>query len=170
MTTETTGEQKSPADLKLLEDLESILQEYENILLGEPVGDQEYEKYMNLKRSEIDKMSDTDCFFASYQLARHILYIQRKINKESARVKWCNATTNTIASKKWDEFSNCWKTDIRLQMIIRNNDFLEKVNVVKNNAEQRTERLNNIVINLKYMSDTLMEMGKSKRWEKKNNE
>lgn len=170
MTTENNGETLSSQKLRKLEEIEGIIQEYENSLVGSPYQNNEFEKFLKLTRQELEKMTDHECFMAAYNIGQQILYIQRKLNKESARVKWCAATLNALVSNRWNNYSEMIKYEIKVNMIIKEDDFLESVNKLKNMAEQRIERLNNITINLKYMSDILTEMGRSKRWEKKNNE
>lgn len=168
MTNQANGETQSEEYSSRLDDLEKIIQEYENSLIGAPYNNAEYEQYLKLNRKQIELMDDNECFSSSYMIAQQILYVQRQINRDSARVKWCNATTNALSASHWNDYDQFTKGEIKLQLIIRDNDFLQKVQKIKNIAEQRIERFHNITLNLKYMSDILMEIGKSKRWNKKN--
>ena len=170
MTSQTTGDPQYEVSLKVLDDLEKIIQEYENSLISTPHYNEDYEKYIKLTRQQIELMEHQECFAASYLINQQILFIQRNINRDSARIKWCIATTNALCASHWNDYDQFTKSEIKTQLIIKDNDFLQKVQKVKNIAEQRIERFSNITINLKYMSDVLTEIGKSKRWEKKNNE
>lgn len=168
MTNQIVGDQQSSDTLKQLDDIEKILEEYENALIGPTHTNAEYEKYMQLSKQELDTLSEEECMHGSYSISQQIIYIQRQVNKHSARIKWCAAVTNSIAAKHWDDYDKYLKAEIRIQLICKQNDFLQKVDKIRNLAEQRLERFNNITMGMKYMSDILLEMGKTKRWSKKN--
>lgn len=168
MTEPIAGEKESEPSLKKLEAIESILNEYEKCLIGEASASQEYEKFLSLNRSQIEALSAEECFFGSYTLAQQMLFVQRKINREQARMKWCSNVTNYLVASKWGEYSDFIKADIKIALISKNDDILEKVSKIKNAAEQRVERFMGIIGNIKYISDVLLEIGKTKRWNNKN--
>lgn len=168
MTELIAGEKESEPSLKKLDAIEEILNEYEKCLIGEAVESPEYTKFLALNRDQIEALSPDECFFGSYTLSQQMLFIQRKINREQARLKWCSNVTNYLVAAKWGEYGDFIKADIKIALISKNDDILEKIHKIKNSAEQRVERFVGIIGNVKYMSDILLEIGKTKRWNSKN--
>jgi hypothetical protein len=92
-----------------VEQWDKVLDEYESSIgLGQysqvhSFTESELNEYFNMNRDAVEKLTPEDCAQISYRLAQYAFFLQRTINRETARHNWAEETIKeTIA----DEINN----------------------------------------------------------------
>ena len=70
--------------------MEELLDSYEKSI-GLPAyskNDSEVDKYMNMSRNVLEKLSQEDCAQIAYMLSSYAFYLQRMHNREASRITW----------------------------------------------------------------------------------
>lgn len=147
------------------EQLDELLAQYDaQVGLPPPVnrfGD--VEKTLSMGIAEIEAMTPEDCTGAAARLTQYAIYIQRTINKESCRQKWCNAIIDRICAREWQNYDKYLKADVRVELIARENELVNKVIKIRNHTALKIENLFNIASLIKYYSDIMIESARAKR-------
>lgn len=156
------GEKSCVKNLDLLNDK---LDQYENEILGKNTnpGEEDIQQYLNMSIENLTKIDANQASIIANKIAQYSLYIQRLTNKENGIIKWCDAVINKFVANRWDRYSDYIKSDIKINIIIKDDEAMQEVLKIKNNATQRKERLNMIPSTLKYLFDTMIEIARSKR-------
>jgi len=148
-----------------LEKLANILDEYENNILS-PIDDannDEIDTYTKMPLELLGKMDSEECSAIAYKLSCYSMSIQRIYNRENGRVKWCDAVINSICARHWNDYDQYVKTEIKIELIAKENQAMQTVKKIKNHAVQRKERLYMMASSVKFISDCLIENARSKR-------
>ena len=143
--------------------LDLILEEYEQCH-GIKFPQRNIENYLKLTRDEISKLDYDSCLEIAYELSCQSIYIQSVYNKENGRVKWANAMISSYCCTDWKNYTQFFKDEMKIAAISKENSAVNKLLKIRNNAEQRKERLQGISNNLKYLSSIFIESSKSKRY------
>ena len=148
---------------ELLKQVETVLDEYENSHSIIPAK-RNIDKYLNMSRDEISRLDHQSCLEIAYELTCHSIYIQSIYNKESGRLKWAKSIVRTYCCPEWNNYKSFFMDEMRISAIARDNSAVKKILKIKNYAEQRLERLNQVANNIKYLSGVFTEIAKSKRY------
>lgn len=163
MTIENNGDQSCVANL---ESLNQSLDQYEKGIIfdnNNPDVESELEQYFKMSISELGQVDGQQAAVIAVKLVQYGHYIQRLINKESGVIRWCDAVINKFCVNRWTNFSDFIKSDIKIGLIIKDDEAMQMVSKIKNHAIQRKERLNQIPENIKYLSSAMIEISRSKR-------
>ena len=109
-----------------------------------------------MSRDQIETMSKEDRQTASIQLSQYGIYLQRLLNREKARLSWCNATISKIAASHWEEYSEFLKFDVKIYKIAKEYPSLDKAIRIRNHAQIRIDELDSISQLIKHLSDMMM--------------
>jgi len=159
-----SGEKElNPVDQRLAE-VENILKEYESSL-GLKIADQEdYSRYLNLKQSQLKKMSPEECGEVAFMMAQQSLYIQQEINKHTQRMNWANTNIEIMIAKSLDNYGTKYTPyEIRKTLAINDNEYTAKLYEIFVRAKQFLDKLSYIPTKIGYLSKTLLELQQTKR-------
>jgi hypothetical protein len=148
---QTSGKQN--LDLQL----DEILDQYEKQNgLNFPTVNEDMSGYLNMSRDYIESLDRDERSLIALRLAQYSLYVQRLINRERARVSFCDATIRNICARDWINYDKYFQYDIRVAAIALENDVISKVLKIKNHAQIRVLDLENVPFSIKHISDILM--------------
>lgn len=146
------------------EQLDKLLEEYDNSLGLSPVRQLDgVDQFLELNVEDIQRYTPEECVEAAAKLAQYAITIQRVINKESCRVKWCSAIIDRICAREWNNYDQYMKANLKVESIARGNDAVNKLIKLRNNAQVKMENLFNISSLIKYYSDVMIEGARTKR-------
>lgn len=143
-----------------------LLDEYDNRLrLGvsaSPIAT--FEKYSTLSKDELDKFSPESCDEAALELMQYSIFLQREINRERARMNWCETYINHAVAPHWDKYDKYLPKEVKIPIIADENPLLK--NVLRLRAKvaaviNSTEHLPTLV---KHYADLFSGYARSKRW------
>ena len=151
-----SGENDSAKDR--MEFVIKILDEYEgNIGLPLSFDNKEFEKhlsfddikeYLQYSNDELNNLTVVDCSNIVYQLTKFAMQIQRLLNREAQRLKWCDNELNKMLGKTSEQYKP-YKWQEKIYCLIHDDNYAEKVNQIKEWAEYRITRLNFMSLSIK---------------------
>lgn len=157
-------EDKNRTPLDNLNRLDVLLDEYEgkNGLpqYVEKNNDDNIKKYLSISREQMEAMSIEDCANAALILGGFSFYLQRTVNRESARVTWAENMLKKIIAGKENNFRGSW--DSQFQQAVNNDDYAKQLLKLKQYAQSRIDRLNYLSNSIRNMSDLFVNLQKAK--------
>jgi len=143
-----------------------VLDEYEDKCglpsLTNPCQQEELNQYLQMNRTQIEKLSSEDCVQIAYRLDQTAFYIQRLYNREQARILWAQNELNSILATQIDSYNKYWKHEMKVAMIVKQDPYAAKLHKIVNYATQRTQRLTNMAFLLSNLSNTMKANQRSK--------
>lgn len=144
------------------ESLDKLLDEYESGHgLGPNIVNDVGKDYMELTPQMLSKMSAEDCGHAAYFLEQRAMYLQREINKETARVNWAKSLLEKHTAKILDNYQGYYNE--KYQKAIANDVYLSKLNDIRIYAQARVDRLSYLPAKVSGMASKLDSMQQTKR-------
>lgn len=158
-------------ELKVSEEekFDSLLDSYENSIgLSSIPKDLEFTcmKYLYLSQDELKKMSSEDCAEACVLLNSFSFHLSRMLNKEKAKLRWCNEKILKAISSKLTDY-RYFSPDERMALSVKDDDYAQKVKMLAVKIQARIDRTEYLPIRIEKVSDTFSNLSYNKR---KNNE
>ena len=159
MNNKTTKEQ--------VEEWDKVLDEYESSIgLGHysslhSFNETELNGYFTMNRDVIEKLTPEDCAQIAYRLVQYSFYVQRTLNRETARHNWAEETIKETIADEINNYKGYGFVEKSLQAI-KHNDKASALNKIKKYAKQRMDRLSYIANNIKNLSDIILSVQKTK--------
>jgi hypothetical protein len=151
-----------------LQNWDSILDEYEHGLNipkyaanPDSLPEDELNNYLTMDRKSLESLSPEDCGQIAYRLGQYAFYIQRTINRETARYNWADETIKEVIADELNNYKGYGYVEKSIQAI-KHNDKAEALNAIKKYAKQRTDRLLYIATSIKNLSDILLSIQRNK--------
>lgn len=147
-----------------LEQVDSVLDEYESSL-GLPVFDSEsydndVKKYMQLSRTQIEKLTLEECAEIALLLSSLSFHIQRSYNREVARVNWATQILKVTVAGRENAYRGSWES--QFNQAIKEDGYASKVLSIKRYAQQRADRITYLSTSIKNMSDLFVNVQRTK--------
>lgn len=145
---------------------DDILDEYETSV-GLPAysnnqfSNAELEHYFSMDRKVLETMTPQDCGEIAYRLGQFSFYVQRSINRELARVNWCEENIKEVIADEINTYKGYGYLEKSIQAI-KHNDSANALNKIKKYAKMRSDRLQYIANSIKNLSDILLNIQRSK--------
>ena len=114
-----------------------------------------------MDRKSLESLSPEDCGQIAYRLGQYAFYIQRTINRETARYNWADETIKEVIADELNNYKGYGYVEKSIQAI-KHNDKAEALNAIKKYAKQRTDRLLYIATSIKNLSDILLSIQRNK--------
>lgn len=114
----------------------------------------------DMSMEQVKKLNQEELFDYAYALYGYASYIQDQINRQKVVFNLCNDQILKMVAKYNDKFSPYTKHEMRMQMIVVDNEFAASIDNYKQVAEARMQELEGKVYELKRKGDILMEKGK----------
>jgi hypothetical protein len=146
--------------------LNQLLDDYDNRLrLGvsaSPISS--FEQYSTLSKDELDKYSPENCDEAALELMQYSIFLQREINRERARLNWCDAYIHNAIASQWNSYDKYIPKEIRIPMIADENPVLKTVLRLKAKITSLINSTDNLPHLVKHYADLFSGYARSKRW------
>ena len=150
-----------------IDKLDDFIQDLENYISGEGVlsvePNSEVGGIINLKSSDLKSLTPEECCAKAFVLQGYCNFLQKIYNNHLARLKWCEEFINYIVASRADGFDKFTKWEVKINHVIREDDFAQKVWRVKRIAEGRTILLSDTVRDIRRQADTLIELSRRRR-------
>ena len=147
-----------------LEKVDAVLDEYEESVglpkFSPSFHDDSAKKYIQLSRTQIEKLSPIECAEASILLTALAFLVQRSYNREVARVYWANQTLKTTLAGREQAYKGSWES--QFNQAIKEDGYASKIDNIKRYAQQRADRLTYLSSSIKNMSDLYLNIQKTK--------
>lgn len=121
------------------------------------------EEYLQYNIEIIERLTSENCFEIAARLIQYAIHLQRLINKESCRMKWCNAIIERVCAREWNNYDQYMKANMKMELIARENEMVNRMIKLRNRASIKLENLNNIGALVRYYSDVMIEGARTKR-------
>ena len=125
----------------------------------------EVEKILNLTGFELKSLTSEECCEKAYVLYSYCGFLQKRHNAEVARLKWCEGFINHTVASRSNNFDKFTKWEVKVNHVIKEDDFVQKVWRVKRVAEGRVTLLFDTVRDVRRQADTLLELSRRKNSE-----
>tara|TARA_R110000824_G_scaffold3275_2_gene15556 strand:+ start:658 stop:1137 length:480 start_codon:yes stop_codon:yes gene_type:complete len=144
-----------------LEEFMNTLDSYaSNIPSVEPNPD--VEKLINLSSFELKSFTSEECCEKAYVLYGYCNYLQKEYNKQAAKSKWCEECINHAVSSKSHNFDKYTKWEVKVNLVIREDDFIQKVWRVKRVVDGIVTSCSETIRDIRKQADTLIELSRRK--------
>ena len=114
----------------------------------------------DMSMEQVKKLNQEELFDYAYALYGYASYIQDQINRQKVVFHLCNDQLQKMVAKYHEKFSPYTKHEMRMQMIVIENEYASSIDNYKQVAEARIQELEGKVYELKRKGDILMEKGK----------
>lgn len=122
------------------------------------------EEILNFSYDELKQMPGQDLIANSFILSGYSDYINQSSNRLKAIIEYATNSINYIVAPVIDNYGdNFVKYEKKYNMAIRENPLAEKLNDLKNQASLRFQSLENKALNMKRISDIMLELSKRKQ-------
>lgn len=122
------------------------------------------EEILNLSYDELKEMTGQDLIANSFILSGYSDYINQSSNKLKAIIEYATNSINYIVAPVIDNYGdNFVKYEKKYNLAIRENPLAAKLNELKNESTLRFQSLENKALNMKRMSDIMLELSKRKQ-------
>ena len=122
----------------------------------------EVEKILSLTAFELKSLTSEECCEKAYALYNYCNFLQKKHNKEVAKSKWCEEFINYAVSKVSNQFDKYTKWEVKVNSVIREDDFVQKVWRVKRVIDGNVTSSSDIIRDIRKQADTLLELSRRK--------
>jgi len=122
----------------------------------------EVEKTLSLTSFELKSLTSEECCEKAYAIYNYCNFLQKKHNKEVARLKWCEEFINHAVSKRSNEFDKYTKWEVKINSVIRDDDLVQKVWRVKRVIDGSVTSSSEIIRDIRKQADTLLELSRRK--------
>lgn len=148
---------------ELLAEAHSHLESYEQIHnLNTPYLPNNALEALELTYDELTKLNADQCAQYCYVLEQYSLYLQRVVNKESATLEWLTNQLDRLVCDKLTNYDQYTKHDIKVKLIAKENDVVNKLLQQINFTKQKLARLEYIPSAIKSISKALDSIKHSK--------
>lgn len=150
-----------------VEQWDKVLDEYESSIgLGQysqvhSFTESELNDYFNMNRDAVEKLTPEDCAQISYRLAQYAFFLQRTINRETARHNWAEETIKETIADEINNYKGYGYLEKSLQAI-KHNEKAIALNKIRKYAQQRIDRLSYLANSVKNLSDIILSVQKTK--------
>ncbi len=128
------------------------------------IDHQKCEEILNISYEDMKDMPAQDLIASSFMLAAYSDFINKESNKLKGIVEYATNSINYIIAPLIDNYGdNFVKYEKKYNLAIRENPLAEKLNHLKNQAMLRFQSLENKALNMKRMSDIMLELSKRKQ-------
>ena len=145
--------EKMDVVIKALDDYETKAGLPQHMSPGE---EDEMQIYFVMSRNEIESMTPSNAAAAAVRLSQFSFYIQREINREDGRVKWCSNQLDDAIAPLISQYDKFTKHEIKISMIANENRYVATLLKLKRYAEQRVSRLSFLSNSAKHLSETFL--------------
>ena len=122
----------------------------------------EVEKILSLTAFELKSLTSEECCEKAYAIYNYCNFLQKKHNKEVAKSKWCEEFINYAVSKVSNQFDKYTKWEVKINSVIREDDFVQKVWRVKRVIDGNVASSLDIIRDIRKQADTLLELSRRK--------
>ena len=122
----------------------------------------EVEKILSLTAFELKSLTSEECCEKAYAIYNYCNFLQKKHNKEVAKYKWCEEFINYAVSKVSNQFDKYTKWEVKVNSVIREDDFVQKVWRVKRVIDGNVTSSSDIIRDIRKQADTLLELSRRK--------
>ena len=122
----------------------------------------EVEKILSLTAFELKSLTSEECCEKAYAIYNYCNFLQKKHNKEVAKSKWCEEFINYAVSKVSNQFDKYTKWEVKVNSVIREDDFVQKVWRVKRVIDGNVTSSSDIIRDISKQADTLLELSRRK--------
>lgn len=157
------------AELKIderVKELETILNDY-STALG-TVGlkrDSNIEEILSASHDEIKSQDAETVGIWSFRLAQYAGFLQKEVNRQSAKNKWADHNIKAIVAKHHNNYGDKFtKYEYKRDMVIADNAYAQGLNRLYLQTMLRIEELNFLASRVHTMSNILQDISKSKRY------
>ena len=151
----------NPLSIDRLEEFVGRLDAYmSDVVHVEP--NSEVEKILSLTGFELKSLTSEECCEKAYAIYNYCNFLQKKHNKEVAKAKWCEEFINYAVSKVSNQFDKYTKWEVKVNSVIREVDFVQKVCRVKRVIDGNLASSLDIIRDIRKQADTLLELSRRK--------
>jgi len=100
---------------------------------------------LNLSHEDFLNLSPQEAQVNSYKLTQYSLYLHKELNTNLARLNWCDEIIYRMIAKKYKDFPDFMKFDVRRHSVIHNDTFAYKVDTVRLDLVVRVNSLQNLI-------------------------
>ena len=152
---------ENPLSIDRLEEFVGRLDAYmSDVVHVEP--NSEVEKILSLTAFELKSLTSEECCEKAYAIYNYCNFLQKKHNKEVAKSKWCEEFINYAVSKVSNQFDKYTKWEVKVNSVIREDDFVQKVWRVKRVIDGNVTSSSDIIRDIRKQADTLLELSRRK--------
>lgn len=152
--------------LKLVEEALDKFEKDNGIPLNNSPGpESELEEYLNMDRNDIERLSGTDCAAIAMRLGQFSIYVQRLINRDTAKITWAKQLiAECIAGDpNYDKFR---KYELAVELLAKESTAVKRLATIIRYSQQRIDRLAFVATGLKNLSDIMITNQRAKRAER----
>lgn len=158
------GEQNCPVETNLAYLQNLIDNQNSKVGLKNYMYNPEVDTILGLDSLQLKNLSAAQCGEYAFILSQFALYVQLESNRYKVISDWCENSINRLLSKEYGNYGDKWTPyEMKKGMFINVNDVAKKIIDVRKDYNTKLEAWNNVANLIKFMSDKLTELQRSKK-------
>jgi len=134
--------------------------------LGGFIYNPDAEKVLSLTSGELKAISAEQCGEYAFLLANYSLWVQLTYNKSKLIHDWCIDSIDRLLAKEYANYNkpnDYTKYETKRHMFSASNTYAKELADIAREHKSTLDTLSNIAQNIKFMSESLIELQRSKR-------
>ena len=152
----------------LMATFNGYLDKYEEALVPQVDNDGVAESVLNFSHQELRDLSSEEAHMYAYSLNSYALFLQRELDKNRARLLWCEEAVNSIVGKNYANYNDSdvkyMPFEAKRQLIISENSAAKELEQFRIKLTSANNMLFNKIKIILSQSDVLTNLGKRKSY------
>lgn len=120
-----------------------------------PGKEEELQRYLEMDRDEIEKLTPELCSQIIYRLSQYAFYLKRLFNREKSRAVWARQELTNMIAKLYGKYDKFTKFEINVALITKEDSYAQSIQKILTYAEERAQRLDELALYMKHLSDSV---------------
>jgi hypothetical protein len=117
---------------------------------------------LDLKGINVAGLSAEGCDELALELASYSLFVQRKLNKERATLKWLDARINLTIAPELNTYGGYYSHEQRRAVAINGNSYAKELEEIKISTQSKVDFLENLPYQINQLHRTILEAKNTK--------
>jgi|ETNvirenome_6_85_1030632.scaffolds.fasta_scaffold71466_2 hypothetical protein len=145
-------------------EIDQLLNDYdERLCLKHITHSPEVEKILTISYVELKALSAERCGECAVLLAQYGIFVQKEINRQTAKMKWAEKGIHIMAAKYGKNYSQYMKFEEKQATIISDNSAAFKLHKLKQISQAIVDELSYITSRINTMGQSFIELQNTKR-------
>jgi hypothetical protein len=121
---------------------------------------------LDLPHEEIISLTSEETSSYAFKLHSYCIFLRKDLDKNLAKVVWCEEILNRIVSKSWNDFDAYMKYEVRRHAAIAQDTFATKVEKARIYIGSAIQQIRDKVEDISKMANILENLARKKSYER----
>lgn len=143
--------------------LNKMLDEYEQSVQFKIHGGFEVDEYLSMSKAQLEALTPTQCCEVAAYLSAYSIYLQKQINRETAKSQWAESNLKLLLGRLIQEFDD-YAYEAKKVQAIRSSEVATKLEKLRIISQARVTTLNYLPSRIEFFCKTLLSLQNAKAY------